>query len=182
MTERRGAPGTAGAFDKALLDAAMATHYDDICGAVRRRGLEPGLASEVVHDLYVRLSGRREPLAGKRSLRAFLMRAAVNLGIDRLRRQAFETRLFRALDAEAERMPARVPSAEQHLEAVQRLHLLQEAIAALPRQCRTVFIAHRIGDFSKDEIAESLGIKRRMVDRHLRKATLACLERLEVLE
>ncbi|MNY73430.1 RNA polymerase sigma factor [compost metagenome] len=46
-------------------------------------------------------------------------------------------------------------------------------------QRRRVFLANRIGNLSSDEIALRTGISRNMVDRHLRKAYLHCLDRLE---
>ena len=167
---------------KARLDAAFSLYYQEIRRVVRHRGLESSLATEVVHDLYIQLSRRPERLEAKTSVGAFLKRAAINLGIDRLRRAAFETRLFRALDAASETVPALSLSGEERLDMQQRIRALHETIGALPRQCRTVFIAHRIADMGKDEIAESLGITRGMVDRHLRKALLHCMERMDAFE
>jgi RNA polymerase sigma factor (sigma-70 family) len=179
----RGLDGTAAAdplsSGRAILDSAIEAYYDDIRGAVRRKGLDQSLATEVVHDLYIRLSSKPEWSSNKFSLRAFLMRAAVNLGIDRMRRLAFENRLFAALDAETESIPLRTVPVEDRLDVAKRVIALQQAISELPNQCRNVFIAHRIGSQSKDDIAESLGIKRRMVDRHLRKALMHCMERMD---
>ena len=46
-------------------------------------------------------------------------------------------------------------------------------------QRRRVFIASRVGKLPADEIAERMKISRNMVDRHLRKAYLHSLDRLE---
>ena len=167
---------------KDLLDHAIVAYYDDLQQAVRRRGLAPGQTSDLVHDLYLLLARNPERLAGKSSLRAFLIRAAVNLGIDRARRAAFETRLFSMLDEQATAVASNRLSAEDRIAMRQRVAALKDAIAALPHQCRTVFIAYRIGGMSKDEIAESLCIKRRMVDRHIRNALLACLAKTEIFD
>ena len=59
------------------------------------------------------------------------------------------------------------------------LKLAGEWGADPPPQCRAVFVAYHLGGMSKDEITEGLGMKRRMVDRHLHKALVICLERLE---
>ncbi len=162
-----------------LLDRAIEAHYEDIRNALRRRGAEQSQATEIVHDLYVQLSGKPERLQGKTFLRAFLIRAAVNLRIDRLRRSAFESRLFAALDERAHAIPGPARAEENRLDMPRRVEALRQAIFSLPTQCRNVFIAYRIADMSKDEIADALGVKRRMVDRHLRKAMLHCLEKME---
>ncbi|MFB9949062.1 RNA polymerase sigma factor [Rhizobium puerariae] len=184
MTVDNVAPLTAGddVFGKTLLDRAIEAYYDDMRNAVRRRGMAQVQATEVVHDLYLTLSRHPERLAGKSSLRAFMIRAAINLGIDRARRIAFENRLFAALDEQAVIVPLKAPSQEARLDVMKRVEILKNAIAELPRQCRTVFIAYRIGGMSKEEIAESLGIKRRMVDRHLRNALLSCMAKMASFE
>lgn len=167
---------------KALLDSAIEVYYDDLRKAVRRRGLQQVHATEVVHDLYILLSRDPERLHGKSSLRAFLLRAAVNLGIDRARRAAFESRLFSLMDVQTLTVPAPTVSPGRIIDHGRRVALLKTAIADLPDQCRIVFIAYRIGGMDKGEIAERLGIKRRMVDRHIRNALLSCLARMESLE
>jgi RNA polymerase sigma factor (sigma-70 family) len=168
------------------LDHAMEAHYEDLLAAIRRRGADPGQAADVVHDLYVRLSRKPETLAGKSSLRAFLIRAAVNLGIDRARRHAFEARLFALLDAHADTLPAAGHAAETQPEAAidvpRRVAALQRAILELPPQRRAVFVAWRVAGMDKDEIADSMGVTRGMVNRHLRKALVHCMDRLEEID
>lgn len=166
---------------KSVLDSAITLYYDDMRLAARRRGLDSAGATEVAHDVYVHLARQPDRLVGKNSIRAFLMRAAANLGIDRLRRQAFERRLFAELDRAAVSVAAQPAMELSFLDRAKYVAALRSAIEDLPPQCRNVFIAHRIGGMSKDEIAEGLGIKRRMIDRHLHKALLHCMERLEML-
>lgn len=167
---------------RALLDEAIAAHYHEIRTAIRRHGAGRGQATEIVHDLYLQLSRRPDRILGKTSLRAFLIRAAINLGIDRARRAAFEARLFQSLDMDVHPMPAVVPDAEARLDMPRRLKALRAAILALPPQRRDVFIAHRLAGMGKDEIAERLGITRGMVNRHLRKAMVHCLDRMDEFE
>lgn len=170
------------AAGKSLLDSAIEAYYDDLRQAVRKRGLRHVNATEIVHDLYVLLSCDPARIEGKTSLKAFLIRAAVNLGIDRARRITFENRLFSLLDEQAMAVPARTVSAERSVDLSRRINVFKQAICDLPHQCRLVFIAYRIGGMSKDEIAGQLGIKRRMVDRHIRNALVFCLQRMEPLE
>jgi RNA polymerase sigma-70 factor (ECF subfamily) len=162
-----------------LLDMAIVAHYEELCGSVRRRGHTPAIAREIVHDLYVRLRDRHVTIGGKRSLKAFLIRSCVNLGIDRLRRERFETRLFSGDESEALQVSAPLDSADQGLDLHHRLTVLKLAIMEMSLQRRRVFIASRVGKLSADEIAGRLNISRNMVDRHLRKAYLHCLARLE---
>jgi len=161
-----------------LLNRAIEAHYQDIKAAVRQRGHSRNAALDIVHDLYVKLAAQPEVLQDKRSLKAFLCRAAINLGIDRFRRERFEARLFSGTEQEAHAVPAEGVSPERALEIEVRVAVLREAISELPPRRRAVFILHRLHRLSPGDIAIRLKISRNMVDRHLRRATAHCLERL----
>lgn len=161
-----------------LLNRAMEAHYADITAAVRRKGHPRSTARDVVHDLYLKLATQPDVLRNKRSIKAFLCRSAINLGIDRLRRENMEARLFSGSEREALSVASVGPAPDRALEIEARVAILREAIAALPDRRRVVFILHRLHHLSPDEIAGKLNISRNMVDRHLRRAFAHCLDRL----
>lgn len=161
-----------------LLNRAVALHYADMKAAVRRRGHSTAFAAEVVHDLYLKLASRPEALHGKRSLGAFLCRAATNLAIDRLRRTRFEEQLFARLDDDTFEIPAETAAPDHRLDVQARIAVLRQAIAELPPRRRAVFILHRLHHMSPEEIARRLKISRNMVNRHLLRALTHCLDRL----
>ena len=150
-----------------LLNRAMEAHYADITSAVRRRGHPSSTARDVVHDLYVKLAAKPDVLQNKRSIKAFLCRAAVNLGIDRQRREAKEARLFSGSERESLSVASTGPAPDRSLEIEARVAIL-----------RIVFILHRLHQLTPDQISVKLNISRNMVDRHLRRAFAHCLDRL----
>jgi RNA polymerase sigma factor (sigma-70 family) len=161
-----------------LLNRAMEAYYTDITTAVRRRGHPRATARDVVHDLYVRLAAKPDVLRNKRSLKAFLCRAAINLGIDRMRRETMEARLFSGSEREALSVASVGPAPDHALEIEARVAILREAIGELPERRRTVFILHRLHHLTPEQISLKLNISRNMVDRHLRRAFAHCLDRL----
>ncbi|MVA27482.1 RNA polymerase sigma factor (plasmid) [Agrobacterium vitis] len=161
-----------------LLNRAMEAHYADITNAVRRRGHPSSTARDVVHDLYVKLAAKPEVLLNKRSIKAFLCRAAINLGIDRQRRDTKEARLFSGSEREALAAASAGHAPDHALEIEARLAALREAIAELPERRRVVFILHRLHHLTPDQISTRLNISRNMVDRHLRRAFAHCLDRI----
>jgi len=161
-----------------LLNRAMEAHYADITSAVRRRGHPRSTARDVVHDLYVKLAAQPDILRNKRSIKAFLCRSAINLGIDQLRRENMEARLFSGTEQEAMTIASAGPAPDRGLEIEARVAILRTAITELPERRRVVFILHRLHHLSPDTIAEKLNISRNMVDRHLRRALAHCLDRL----
>ncbi|KZM51809.1 RNA polymerase sigma factor [Labrenzia sp. OB1] len=164
-----------------LLNRAMEAYYKDVVKAVGARGATQGSAFDIVHDLYVKLSAHPEVLHDKQSIRAFLCRAAINLGIDRHRREQFEARLFSHFDGETHTVISDV-TPEYGLEAKARIRVLRDAIGELPARRRAVFILHRLHQQTPDEIASKLNISRNMVDRHLRRALAHCLDRMLEME
>ena len=98
-------------LDKSTLDDAIVEYYEDLKRAVRRSGVSQIHPAAIVHDLYVQLSRKPDRLVERSTLRGFLIKAAVNLGIDRARRIAFENRLFSLLDDRALSVPAISPTA-----------------------------------------------------------------------
>ncbi|MGE7470295.1 RNA polymerase sigma factor [Bosea sp. NPDC003192] len=161
-----------------LLNRAIEAHYDEIVAAVGRRGHSRAAALDIVHDLYVKLAARPHVLREKRSIGAFLCRAAINLGIDRFRRERFEARLFSGSEYEAQSIAAEGTAPDRALAIEARIAILRDAIGELPVRRRAVFILHRLHGLTPDEIARKLGISRNMVDRHLRRALAYCLDRL----
>lgn len=161
-----------------LLNRAMEAHYADMTSAVRRRGHPSATARDVVHDLYLKLAARPDILRNKRSIKAFLCRAAINLGIDRQRRETKEARLFSGSEREALSIASNCNAPDYALEVEARLAQLREAIEELPERRRVVFILHRLHHMTPDQISARLNISRNMVDRHLRRALAHCLDRM----
>lgn len=168
--------------DQSLLNRAIEQHYEDIKAAVRRSGHSSDSAVDIVHELYVRLAEKPDRLATTRSIYAFLARAAVNLGIDKLRREGRERRIFSGTEAEALTIASDAPAPDHRLEVGARLAVLRQAILELPHRRRAVFILHRLHQMDPDAIARRLRISRNMVDRHLRRALLHCLDRLAEMD
>lgn len=165
-----------------LLNRAIEAYYEDIAAAAGRAGHSRSAALDIVHDLYVKLSGHPDRLHNKRSIKAYLCQAAINLGIDRFRSQRFEALLFSGTEGEALAVPADDASPDRALEIEARITVLREAIAELPARQRAVFVLNRLHQLPRDDIARKLNISRNMVDRHLRRAFTHCLDRLMRVE
>lgn len=161
------------------INAAMEAYYDDLCRAMRKRGHTPLGSQDIVHDIYVRLMGKPRLPENQSAVKAFLIRACINLGIDHFRRANFEKRLFAGNSEEAATVADACQSAEDTADIGLRLVILEQAIIELSLQRRRVFLASAVGGLTSTEISKKSGLTKNMVDRHLRKAYLHCLQRLE---
>ncbi|MDR0259046.1 MAG: RNA polymerase sigma factor [Comamonas sp.] len=161
------------------LGQALVVHYEELVGYVRRRFSLGEMARDVVHDAFVRLTGRR-PRAMAHNPLGLLHRMLHNLAVDDLRRRDARARHETACDMHA--MPEAVcpqPRPEHIVQSRQELHCLIQAIEALPPRCREVFILHKIHGLPQAEVAQLLHISLKSVEKHLRRGVQQCLQRLQ---
>ena len=116
-------------------------------------------AEEAVQDVFVRVWEKREELQISTSVKAYLYAAVRNRAINHLNsRWAREAPL--PLDPA---IPVMAEAAEDELGQETLIQLLQQGIATLPSQCRTIFQLSRQGGLTYDEIAEELGISKETI-------------------
>ncbi|MEO0399547.1 MAG: sigma-70 family RNA polymerase sigma factor [Pseudomonadota bacterium] len=66
------------------------------------------------------------------------------------------------------------PSAFDALSGKEEMNALNQAIAALPPQCRKVFVLRKFHGLSHKEIAETMGLSTSTTEKHLAKALEKC--------
>lgn len=143
--------------------------------AVIRQGIPVHDADELVHEAYLRVEKYQRDHE-VRSQEALLVRAAVNLSIDRRRRTArvrpLETfELHEIADANPD--PARI------MEARARLRDVTEALARLPERTRRILLSRRLDNLSYADIAAAEGMTVAAVEKAIARATLQLMNWLE---
>jgi RNA polymerase sigma-70 factor (ECF subfamily) len=121
---------------------------------------------DLVQETYIRAS-RYAPEASARHPKALLMRIAVNLARDHMRRNVVRGGL--AVDA------SEVPEAEAACDPEQEyLFALKEAVLRLPPLYRDVFVLSRFTGLTYEEIAAHSGISVKTVEWRMSKALAMC--------
>ena len=156
--------------------------YDDASPELKRV-LERKLgnaadAEEILQDAFeklLRLSDRQHI----RDLRRYFFTMANNMALNALQHRDVEHRYRAAqtLAHEDERHDA--PGPERTALANEDLLRVQVALAALPERTRHVFLLFRSDGLSYREIAEMLGISRKGVEYHLRRAVAAVMDAMK---
>lgn len=129
-----------------------------------------GDAEDLLHSAFIRLQTSRnaEPVA---NADAFLMRTAINLGIDRHREERRKGRNSEPVDWDAIRDTA--PLQDEVLAARQKLALIDEILSKLGDRTRTIFLMHRLDGMRHRDIASRLGVSQGTVEKHVARAVLA---------
>lgn len=136
--------------------------------AVVRQGIADQDADELVHDAYLKVEAyQREHVV--RSQEALLVRAAVNLSIDRQRRAG---RLPLAEGTVLYELPDEAPDPARIMEARARLRQVAAGLDRLPERTRRILLKRRLENMSYSEIAASEDMSVAAVEKLVARATL----------
>lgn len=156
------------------LQEYLVANYERLRQRLQRHLGCPDLASDSLHDAWLRLSDA-DIRAAVQSPEAYIYRMACNIAMDRLRsNRAWQ--YTGDIDAELEHLadetpgPAHIAAARSDLAAVER------ALLRLPRRHRSVLLALRIDEMSRQEVASRYALSLRTVDTALRQALDYCAE------
>lgn len=126
---------------------------------------------DLVQETYLR-AARYADVEIRGHPRALLLKIAVNLARDQLRRRVVRGGLAVPLDETSEaELGAHLPDQHYQLE-------LKQAVLALPPRYREVFVLSRFTGLTYDEIASHLGISVKTVEWRMSKALAKCAARL----
>lgn len=157
-----------------LLRRLFVDGYDDLKARLTSRLGSADLAGDAMQDTWLRLA-RAESAGVIQSPDNYLFRVALNAADDRRRR---DKRHWSAVEIDSVlEVPDERPSPEQTLLARSDMVAFQAIMSELPERRRTIFLAARIGNIPRQEIADRLGISRRSVAREIVLAHKHCLAR-----
>jgi RNA polymerase sigma-70 factor (ECF subfamily) len=145
--------------------------WDRLVREVRTRTRGRADPEELLHTAYLRLMRYRAQHAVE-NVAAFLVRTAVNIGIDNYRHERF------IADISPEDSGAREnsPLQDEVLAARVRLDRVREGLSRLTPRTREVFLMHRLDGLKYREIADRLGISQSAVEKHIARAALFLTE------
>lgn len=136
--------------------------------AVVRQGVSEQDADEFVHEAFLKVE-RYQLDHIVRSQEALLVRAAVNLSIDRQRRS---NHMPLADAAVLHELPDAAPDPARIVEARARLRQVTAGLDRLPERTRRVLLKRRLENMSYAEIAASEGMTVAAVEKLVARATL----------
>lgn len=161
---------------RSLLRQLLAVRYEDLRRRLARRFGSADLATEVLHETWLRLEGTTE-LKPVHRPHSYLYRMMLNVAADQKRA---ETRWASRAELEALQHaddglldPERIAAARSEIKTIERV------LSELPPLRRAIFVAATVEEASYRSIAARFGISLRTVEREMRRALDHCSARLD---
>jgi RNA polymerase sigma-70 factor, ECF subfamily len=148
------------------LSRAVERYFAVVWRSLRRFGVPESVADDAAQHVFLTFAARMGAVDVD-SERPFLVSSAVRVAAN-VRRQLERTREVPLLDLEPELAVEASP--ERLLEEKRRRVVLDQALAALPFDQRTVFVLFELEGFTLPEIAESLHVPLGTATSRLRRA------------
>jgi RNA polymerase sigma-70 factor (ECF subfamily) len=167
--------------DREALGPLMERHYRRLYRIALGYVRNPDDALDVVQEAFVKAYRNAARWDGSAGAGPWLSRIAVNLSIDRWRRNRRREATFSPLD-DGDRAPSlagAAPDPTGNVLGRERRERLQRALAVLPEKQRAVVVLRHYQDLSLEEIAETLGMRLGTVKSSLHRALARLRERLE---
>ena len=131
---------------------------------------------DIVQEAYSRLWAAN--LTGIANARAYFYTVIRNLVAERARRSRVVP-MERMGEIEALRIVSEEPGPERYVGARQELARLMKLIGRLPAQCRRAFELRTFEGMSQRQIAVTMGISEKTVEKHLAKALLRVMSGMD---
>jgi RNA polymerase sigma-70 factor (ECF subfamily) len=151
--------------------------HADLLRTVRRRGLPPDAAEDVVQQSYVWIWEHRAEIDADRPLRGLLFRIGLTRGLNALRDGARAAGVDAPVELAADLAPHADPAALAELRRA-----LAVAVARLPARRREVFDLCFSDGLSHREAAEVLGLSPRTVEHQMAHALKALRAQLALFQ
>ncbi len=155
-----------------VVTAAFLEHQSFLKKFLSRYLYERQDIEDVAQETYLR-AYQAEQNRDIEQPKAFLFRIARNIALTSLTRKSNQITDCIA-DLDDSMVIDNEATVENEVEARQNLGIYCEAVAALPAQCRRVFLLRKIHGLSHKEIAERMGLSVSSVEKHLLKGVLRC--------
>ncbi|UZE50512.1 RNA polymerase sigma factor [Rhodopseudomonas sp. P2A-2r] len=158
------------------LSQTIVSGYVELRRRLTRRLGSEELASEVLHETYMRLDSVGDTGVVQRP-DDYIFRVALNIANDK--RRSDNRRLSYSEVEALYHFAEAATDGEQDIQARSELAMLARAFDALTTRQRAIVIAVRVDGTPHAELARRFGVSERMIDKDLRKALEFCADRLE---
>ncbi len=156
-------------FNESALEALFKDHFKPLCAYCQYRfGFDLNEAKEAVHTGFIKLWENRESISPGLSAKAYLYKIVRNAGLDMLRHEQVKQKHVKFVSRNQHRPESAEGFHEQELKQLSAE--IDQAIAELPMQMRTIFELSRYEGLKYTDIASRLHISVKTVETQMSRA------------
>ena len=152
-------------------------HYVTLCKTVNRIVQDTYISEDIVQDIFFNLWNRKQKIAIKTSLTAYLKKIAINAAIDHLRKNN-KLKAVKSEDISDMVEIQDTAQADTEVNISDLSKMINQAINKLPDRCRIIFLLSRHEQMSYKEISVQLDISVKTVENQMTKALRFLKEKL----
>lgn len=130
------------------------------------------IAEDIAHDAFLRINSLDNPESIENPW-GYLFTISHNLIKDRAKALKVREKHRMTIEQKEEDSIDQL-SPEYNVLAQEKFNMAVRAIENLPPKCRKVFLMHKIHNLSHKEIAETMGISKNTVEKHIVRAMVRC--------
>jgi RNA polymerase sigma-70 factor, ECF subfamily len=162
------------AGEESAFDTVFRSHYAQLVRMAESIVRERPLAEDIAQEVMLELWRRRESLHVEQTFRAYLLRSTRNRALNHIRHQRVVAReaAIAAIDS------PNTPSVEDEMLGTELDQAVRAAIEGLPEKCREVFQLSRDHGLRYAEIAITLDISVKTVEKRMGQALAELREQL----
>jgi len=154
-------------FDNHKFNSLFDALYTPLCRYSLKYVTNKDAAEDIVQDLFVYIWENRERLATISSIESYAYTAIKNRSLSYLQKNFTTGKISGYNQATETGFISELPGPEELLDSKELEAILEQALEALPLQCRTIFTMKRFGEFSNEEVAEKLHISVKTVENQM---------------
>ena len=150
------------------------TYFDQLPSLRRRIArffANPEDVEDVLQETFIRTCGTRDEDVS--SFKGYLHRTARNIALNELSKKSRTVTAY-IDDICGENIEANEVPLDQQVSDRLQMEVFGHAVAALPEQCRRVFLLSKLYGLKQREVASHMKISQSTVEKHLAKAILVC--------
>lgn len=151
-------------FDKGHFNQLFEDYYINLCRFAYTYVKDSDIAEEIVQEIFISLWEKRSAINISSSVRAFLYTSVKNRTLNYIRNE--KIRATRENDF-AQEQAAKVSHIINFCEREELTQLIDQAIAELPEQCRTIFELSRNEGLTYNEIANQMNLSPKSVENQM---------------
>ncbi len=155
-----------------LLSRLFSHHYKELLVFSGGRANDL-VAEDLVQEAYLRLL-QHPDISSISNPRAYLYKVAANVSFDHHRKESVRSRYTETDDRETDSLVSPLPGPESLMEGEILLRNCLAALKTLPEVYSHVFLLNRIDGLTHSEIADTLQLPHRTVERYCAKALAHC--------